>query len=72
MWGHYGSMVMEVYLGPFNEASNLTIDFLSWYRPFFMEDYAPFAFLRNRVLMALYLCSRFCIFDKHILKEYVS
>jgi hypothetical protein len=39
---------------------------------FSMEDCAPFAFLGNWALMALYLCSRFCIFYKTILEEYVS
>ncbi len=37
-----------------------------------MEDYAPFVFLRNWVLMAPYLCSRFHIFNRPILEEYVS
>jgi hypothetical protein len=36
-----------------------------------MEDYAPFTFLGNMVLMTPYLCSRFRIFDKPILEEYV-
>jgi hypothetical protein len=36
-----------------------------------MEDYAPFIFLRNWVLMVLHLCSRFHIFDRPVL-EYVS
>jgi len=38
----------------------------------FMEDYAPFVFLRNWALMAPYLCSRFHIFNRPILEEYVS
>jgi hypothetical protein len=38
----------------------------------FMEDYAPFAFLGNWVLVVPYLCFRFCIFDRPILEEYVS
>ncbi len=37
----------------------------------FMEDCAPFAFVGNWVLVAPYLCSRFCIFNKPILEEYV-
>jgi hypothetical protein len=37
-----------------------------------MEDYAPSIFLRNWALVASYLCSRFCIFDRPILEEYVS
>jgi hypothetical protein len=39
---------------------------------FAMEDYASFVFLRSRALMALYLCVRFYVFDRPILKEYVS
>ncbi len=37
-----------------------------------MEDCAPFAFIRNWAMVAPYLCSRFRIFDKPVLKEYVS
>ncbi len=37
-----------------------------------MEDcVSSFFFLGNWVLMDLYLCSRFCIFDRSILEEYV-
>jgi len=38
----------------------------------FMKDYAPSAFQRNWPLVVPYLCSRFCIFDRLILEEYVS
>jgi hypothetical protein len=38
----------------------------------FMEDCAPFSFLRNWVLVTLYLYLRFHIFDRSILEEYVS
>jgi len=38
---------------------------------FFMEDCVPFDFLRNWVLVVSYLCSRFHIFDRPILEEYV-
>jgi hypothetical protein len=37
-----------------------------------MEDYAPSNFLGNWVLVVPYLCSKFRIFDKPILEEYVS
>jgi hypothetical protein len=37
-----------------------------------MEDYALSIFLRSFTLMVLYLCSRFRIFDRPILEEYVS
>jgi len=35
-----------------------------------MEDCAPTTFLRNWVLVALYLCFRFCIFNKPVLEKY--
>jgi hypothetical protein len=35
------------------------------------EDCAPFAFLRNWVLVASYLCFRFHIFNRPMLEEYV-
>ncbi len=37
-----------------------------------MEDYAPSIFLRNWTVVAPYLCSKFRIFDKPILEQYVS
>jgi hypothetical protein len=37
-----------------------------------MEKCAPFVFLGSCVLMALYLCYKFRIFDRLILEEYVS
>jgi hypothetical protein len=37
----------------------------------FMEDYAPFYFLKSWVLMVPYMCSKFHIFDIFILEEYV-
>ncbi len=38
----------------------------------FMEDYAPFVFLGSWALVVPYFCSRFHIFDRPILEEYVS
>jgi hypothetical protein len=35
-----------------------------------MEDFAPSIFLKSWVLVVLYLCSRFHIFDIPILEEY--
>jgi hypothetical protein len=35
-----------------------------------MEDYVPSIFLRSWALVALYLCSKFCIFDQPVLEEY--
>jgi hypothetical protein len=37
-----------------------------------MEDYAPFVFLRSLTLMVPHLCSRFRIFNRFVLEEYVS
>jgi len=36
------------------------------------EDCAPFVFLGNWVLVALYLCYRFRIFNRPVLEVYVS
>ncbi len=36
-----------------------------------MEDCAPSIFLKNWALVPLYLCSRFCIFDRPDLEKYV-
>jgi len=36
-----------------------------------MEDYAPFTFIGNYALVVLYLCSRFRIFYRPILEEYI-
>jgi len=38
---------------------------------FFMEDCVPFIFLGSWALVAPYLCSKFRIFDRPILEEYV-
>jgi hypothetical protein len=71
MWGHYGSKLVGILSRPFNKTSNSTSDILWWYKFFSMEDYAPFAFLRSWAMVALYLCSKFHIFDKFILEKYV-
>jgi hypothetical protein len=71
MWGHYGSRVIGVYLGLLDGALGPTIDLLWWYRLLSMEDCAPSTFLRSLGLVALYLCSKFHIFDRPILEEYV-
>jgi hypothetical protein len=38
----------------------------------FMEDCVPSIFLESWVLVGLYLCSKFCIFNRFVLEEYVS
>ncbi len=72
MWGHYGSRIVGVFLGPFNEASNLIINIIWWYMPFIYGRLCPIFFLRGSILVASYLWFKFCIFDRPILKEYVS
>jgi hypothetical protein len=47
MWGHYGSKVMGVFLGPFSEVSNLTIDIFWWYRLSFYGGLYPIYFFRE-------------------------
>ncbi len=37
-----------------------------------MEDGALPVFLGSWVLVVSYMCSKFCIFDKPVLEEYVS
>jgi len=66
-----GLGVWEYFLGPLVRCQaqlSISSDGISL---FSMEDYAPFAFLGSWVLMALYLCSRFHIFNKPVLEEYV-
>ncbi len=36
-----------------------------------MEGYVPTAFLESLALVALYLCSKFCIFNIFVLEEYI-
>jgi hypothetical protein len=69
MWGHYGFKIVRVFLGPLSKA-RLPISF-SGIGFLFMEDCAPSIFLRSWVLVALYLCFKFRIFDKPVLEKYV-
>jgi hypothetical protein len=72
MWGHYGSRIMIVFLRPLSKVSSLTIDILWWYRLSFYGGLCPHLFfIGNWVVVAPYLCSRFHIFYKPILEEYV-
>jgi hypothetical protein len=64
--------VMGVYSKPLNEALGSTIDLLWWYKPFIYGRLCPIWFWRSWVLVALYLCSKFHIFDRPVLEEYVS
>ncbi len=74
MWGHYGSKIVRIFSWPgplVMHYARLPISF-SGIGLLSMEDCDPFAFLRNWVLMVSYLCSRFRIFDRPILEDYVS
>jgi hypothetical protein len=71
MWGHYGSIIMGVYSGPFSETLGLTIDLFGWYRPFIYGGLCPIYFSRELGFSGSYLCSRFCIFDRFVLEKYV-
>lgn len=72
MWGHYGSKVMGVYSRPLSKVLGLTTNLLWWCRPFIYKGSYPICFSRRWVLVVSYLCSKFCIFNKPILEEYVS
>jgi hypothetical protein len=47
MWGHSGSRVVGVFLGPSNEASGLIIDILWWYMPTFYGGLCPICIYRE-------------------------
>jgi hypothetical protein len=47
MWGHYGSMSMGVFLGPFSEVSYSTTDIFWWYRPSFYGGLCPICFSKE-------------------------
>jgi hypothetical protein len=72
MWGHYGSNIMGVFLGPLSEVLGSITVILWWYRFLSMEDCAPSTFLGSWALVALYLCFKFRIFYRTFLEEYVS
>ncbi len=61
---------MGVYSRPFNKALGPKISF-SGINILRVEDCAPFTFLRSWVLVISYLYSKFCIFNRPILEEYV-
>jgi len=64
--------VRGVYSKPFYEVLGLIIDIFCGIGLLFVEDCALSIFFKSWVLVASYLCSRFHIFDKPILEEYVS
>jgi hypothetical protein len=47
MWEHYGSKIVEVFLGPFSEASGLTTNTLWWYKPSLYGRLCPIYFSRE-------------------------
>jgi hypothetical protein len=69
IWGHYGFRIVGVFSMPLSKA-RLLISF-GGIDLFYMEDCAPFIILKNWALVALYLCSRFCIFYRPVLEKYV-
>jgi hypothetical protein len=70
IWGHYGFRIVGVFSKPLSKA-RLLISF-GGIGLLYMEDCAPSIFLKNWALVALYLCSRFCIFYRPVLEKYVS
>jgi hypothetical protein len=72
-WGHYGSRVMGIYSRPLNGASSPTTNLLYGDIGLLsMDIYAPSVFLKSWALVVVCLCSKFHIFDRPILEEYVS
>ncbi len=70
MWGHYGPKVVGVYLGPLAwHRARLSISFAGIC--FFYGGLCPIYFFRSWALVALYLSSKFCVFDRLVLEEYV-
>jgi hypothetical protein len=63
---------MGVFSWPLNEALGLISISFGGIGLLSMEDCVPLVFLRSWVLMVSYLCSKFHIFDRPILAEYVS
>jgi hypothetical protein len=47
MWGHFGSRVMGIYLGPISKTLSLTINFLWWYTPFIYGGLCPICFSKR-------------------------
>jgi hypothetical protein len=71
MWGHYGSKAWESNQGPLTRRqARLPISY-GGIGLLFKEFCAPFTFLGSCFLVAPYLCSRFFIFNKPVLEEYV-
>jgi hypothetical protein len=67
MWGHYGPKVMGIYSGLLAwHQAQLSISFADIC--FFYGGLCPIYFFRNWVLVALYLSSKFCVFDKLVLE----
>jgi hypothetical protein len=47
MWGHYGSKIMKVFLGPLNEVLGLTTNILWWYKLSLYGGLCPICFSRE-------------------------
>ncbi len=70
MWGHYGSKIVGVFPRPPSEASDSTTNILWRYKPSLYGGLCPIYFSRELGFVALYLCSKFRIFDRPILEEF--
>jgi hypothetical protein len=66
-----GPELWESFQGPLTKRQARLLIFFGGIGLLFMEDCVSSAFLKSWALVALYLCSRFCIFDRPVLDEYV-
>ncbi len=71
MCGHYGSRIMGIFSRPLTRHHAQLLISFSGIRLLFTEDCAPSTFIGNWALVAPYLCTRFIIFDRPILEDYV-
>jgi hypothetical protein len=69
MWGHYGFKVMGIYYGSLmGHQAQLLVSF-GGIGFLFMDNYTPSTFLGSLVLVALYLCCKFLIFNESFWKS---
>jgi hypothetical protein len=47
MWGHYGSKIMGVFLGPLSETLGSTTNIFWWYKPFLYGGLCPIYFSKE-------------------------
>ncbi len=70
MWGHHGFRIMGNFLRPLNEMLGSTTDILWWYRAYFYGRLCPICYW-GWVLVVLFLCTNFRIFDRFVVEEYI-